>query len=453
MILNTNDFAQNMIRQLPEFYFVEDLKYDNVLRKYLMSAFVGGADDLLKSINGVRDFSDPLKCPSEDLPALCESWGIQYEPSISETYQRKQLAYIGELYRRKGTYSCVKYLVRTVTGCDCDLLYSKDSETGERKFNVILIAKSLQDINTGKIEEDTYAVQKILPKFLPFYLLPEVSYSSPRNPIPTPIRYTGERLSQYVRNDLTPQSSPINLLSNPDFSLGTSGWICDSTDTVNLKVSEVIGPSNLALSYIPITDSSPHGFYQDINVAYKDKLNLSFKFNCPKGGATVKLLYTFLRKDNTVIHSILCNQVDLSIKGLWKTLKRTLVINDIACVRVRVTICSDTPNLEVQMTLPVASVGCDSSISIENPTIVSKSVGNSKVDIKWGSVDRVSTYRVFYRISGEDYWVSEDISGISCTIDELTNGVTYEFAICSRTSNGFNTISDTDIFTLTPTGS
>ena len=449
MILNTEDFAENMIGTLPKFYLAEDLKYDNVLQKYLMSAFIGGSDDILKSINGVRNFSDPLKCPSEDLPTLCESWGITYDPSIPEMYQRKQLAYIGELYKRKGTFSCIKYLVRTVTGLDCDLMYSKDLQTGERKFDVVLIAQSIQDITTGKVQKDTYAIQRIVPRFLPFYLIPEVHYSSPRNPIPTPMKYIGERLSQYTRSDLTPNKQPINQFSNPDFSSGTDFWVEEGTD-LSLSTIPIVGSSDLALRYIPRAGGNLNGLYQDIEVIYGDKLNLSFKFMSPIGGTTVKLLYTFYRKDNSVIHSILSDSLDLSIRNLWKKLKRVLYVSNKSCTRIRVRIYSDTPNVEIQMTSPIAYIGCDYSlVNVPNPKVLSKVPDVSSISLSWEEVKGASGYRVYYRVYGDSQWLFEDTISVSYTLMYLSGNKKYEIAVGTRTANGFNKIQESDIFSLT----
>lgn len=451
MILSTEEFANNMINTLPEFYLAEDLKYDNVLRKYLMSAFVGGADDVLKSINGVRDFSDPLKCPSEDLPTLCESWGIKYEPSIPEMYQRKHLAYIGELYKRKGTFSCIKYLVRTVTGNDCDLVYAKDPKTGERSFNVTLIAQSVQDITTGKIQKDTYAIQRIVPRFLPFYLIPTVSYSSPKNPISTPMKYIGERLSQYVRGDLTPNKQPINQFLNPDFSSETESWIAEGSD-LNLSTTLIVGTTNLALRYIPRTTSELNGFYQDIEVIYEDKLNLSFKFMSPVGGANIKLLYTFYRKDNSVIHSTLNDTLNLPTKNLWKKLKRTLYISNKSCTRVRIKVYSEIPDVEIQMTSPIAYIGCDHSlVNVPNPKVTNKASDSSSISLSWETVKSASGYRVYYRIPSDPdpQWIFEDTLKTSLTLNYLSNNKKYEIAVGTRTANGFNKIRESEIFSIT----
>lgn len=216
MVLSNESFTKGMLSLLPAFYFSEDYKLGSPLEKYLTSVFMA-TKDIIANINGTPSLADPLKCPSEYLPTLCKSLGIDYIPTIEENYQRKFAANIGELYRRKGTYSAIEFLVRTLTGSDCELYYTKNSETGERALSVVIIVESILDINSGRIEHDKEIVRKYLPTQLPFYLVPSVSYANARTPLTSPTVHVGARLSMYSRQNLS-ATKGANLLSNTTFN-------------------------------------------------------------------------------------------------------------------------------------------------------------------------------------------------------------------------------------------
>lgn len=349
MKLDINSFNSNMVKSLPSFYLAEDIKHDNVLRRYLGSIFIGGADDILKSINHTIDLIDPYKCPTEDLPELFKSWGLRYEPTLEEDYQRKLLANLGEVYRRKGSYSCVRYLVRSITGRDCDVIYIK-TESGERRLGVTLISNSLNDIASGEIQKATSAIQKIIPQFLPFYLVPKVFFSGPRGSLEFGTRNLGFRASERVFSDFTFKGLD-NLFLNPDFNLGTDLW--EMSDFHLLEVTDIKKDSNNCLKSVWTKDSC---FYQDIDVHYKDVYSTKAYFMCPteywNNPPKITMLLTYYRANGTIAYSVFKTEVELNIKNRWFYLKRNFYVDDPLCVKVRVAYYCSTPNQIIYFSSP-----------------------------------------------------------------------------------------------------
>lgn len=151
-------------RSLPQVYRDEDK--DLVLKRYLESLNEGGFKDVLYGENSIVNIVNPLKCPDSVLPVLSACYGLEYYPTIPAKYYRKMLSNIIELNRRRGTYSCLKYLCRVLTGMDITTSYvgSKTS----RVLYIDLIASSMQDV--ADMDLSVKVVNLFIKNFIPYYI-------------------------------------------------------------------------------------------------------------------------------------------------------------------------------------------------------------------------------------------------------------------------------------------
>lgn len=136
----------------------------------------GAGEYFLNKINRFTDIIDPEKCPDEMFPYLLASFGVEYNPLIENKevngepiiyYHRKFLANIGELVKRIGTVSGLRYLVRVLTGMEFEYSYER-TEDGERKFEFNLLIGGVED----ELNKDysRKVIEQFLKPFIPFYL-------------------------------------------------------------------------------------------------------------------------------------------------------------------------------------------------------------------------------------------------------------------------------------------
>lgn len=152
-------------KKMPALYRIEDKKVDFHLYKFLSAVFMGGES----VINRINDFSkvlDPLKCPDKFIPSLTKTFGIKFYEDIPLKYYRRLLSEIGELNRRRGSYSSIEYLAKVLTGFDVDLNYQKINN--KRTLTVEIFVNSVQDLDN--IDIDIKVLKDFLKDFLPFNL-------------------------------------------------------------------------------------------------------------------------------------------------------------------------------------------------------------------------------------------------------------------------------------------
>lgn len=154
-------------RKLPQVYRDEDSKIGYPLKRYLESLIEGGYYGSIKDIEGLMSLVDPMTIPEEYFPYLCESFGLTYFPDMDIAYQRKFLANIGELNKRKGTFASVQFLVRALTGLDCEFSYE------DGVLHITLLAKNLEQLNS--IETSTGVIKNYISSQLPYYVSTEMS--------------------------------------------------------------------------------------------------------------------------------------------------------------------------------------------------------------------------------------------------------------------------------------
>ena len=129
-------------KKLPQIYRDEDAKLKYPLKRYLESLIDGGFCGSIKDIEGVMLLIDPETIPEKFFPYLYESFGLEYFPDIDISYQRKFLMNIGELIKRRGTFSSVQYLIKVLTGLEAELSLENNN------LNIVLHAKDLEQIDS-----------------------------------------------------------------------------------------------------------------------------------------------------------------------------------------------------------------------------------------------------------------------------------------------------------------
>jgi phage tail-like protein len=168
----TTNFADYLYFEvMPRLYREYDT--NNEFRLYIESLCEGGFNEIISGENTFLDLIDPYNCPEPFLPVFCNCFGIKYYPSIPAVYHRKLLANIGELVRRRGTYNCVRFLCRVLTGMEIDyrLEYKEDWVEGSGESKTLFInlkAETLADVSN--IDLSIKVVSLFILDFIPYYI-------------------------------------------------------------------------------------------------------------------------------------------------------------------------------------------------------------------------------------------------------------------------------------------
>lgn len=164
-----NHLYNNKLPQIYRNLDLEQLPIKQPLYRYLQSLIIGGSSDLIKDIEGLLYLVDPETCPDVFLPLFLQSFGIEFNEDIDAVYQRKLVSNIGELVKRRGTYSCVKYLAKVLTGMDVNITREENEEEGVT-VTVTLLAETLDQVTN--LDISTKVLERYLTSYIPFWLLP-----------------------------------------------------------------------------------------------------------------------------------------------------------------------------------------------------------------------------------------------------------------------------------------
>lgn len=154
--------------KLPKVYIEEDRKLGEPLKRYLESLIEGGSGGAISDINNLILLVDPKSVPEKFFPYLCRSFGLEYFPDIDVTYQRRFLLNIGELIKRRGTYSSVHFLIRALTGLDASL-----SLIDKTTLGIELLAKNFKEMED--IELSMRVISNYIQTQIPYYMVPVLS--------------------------------------------------------------------------------------------------------------------------------------------------------------------------------------------------------------------------------------------------------------------------------------
>ena len=155
-------------RKLPQIYRDEDRKLMTYpLKRYLESLIEGGFSGSIEDIERIILLIDPNTIPDEFFPYLCESFGLTYLPDMDISYQRKFLANVGELNKRRGTFSSVHFLIRVLTGLDAKLSYEGND------LKITLLAKDMGQIEN--VDTSMAVIRSYVKTQVPYFVNPVIS--------------------------------------------------------------------------------------------------------------------------------------------------------------------------------------------------------------------------------------------------------------------------------------
>ena len=189
-------------KKLPKIYRDADSEVDYQLKRYLESLIEGGFCASIEDIEKVLLLIDPESIPDSYFPYLYESFGLEYFPDIDVSYHRKFLLNIGELIKRRGTFSCVQYLIKVLTGLEAELSY-RDGE-----LNIVLLAKNLSQINS--IETSIFVISNFIRTQIPYYVTPSIS-SRINTQIISSKSYSGSAVGSYKFYNITSSPTPSSV--------------------------------------------------------------------------------------------------------------------------------------------------------------------------------------------------------------------------------------------------
>ena len=210
--------------KLPEVYRVFDEPLGRPLYRYLQSLIDSGYADLVYSstvgkggISNLLELINPETCPDKFLPIYCKSVGIEWfqDLVISNTeygdpyhYIRTFLCNFGEIYKRRGTESVVKYIAKTLTSMDVKVKYNrvfeKDSAlTRERILWVELQANTQEEIASVRINSEI--IKRFIDTQLPYYITAHVIYAIKSSQIDIQKYYSGFAHTKVRTSTLLPR--------------------------------------------------------------------------------------------------------------------------------------------------------------------------------------------------------------------------------------------------------
>lgn len=209
-------------KKLPKVYRDFDEPLGKPLYKYLQSLIEGGYAEVVSSsvegengVDSLLNLIDPQTCPDEFLPYYCKSMGIDWYPDLAVEggeaffvatngeafytdddipfgvinkgrgtyYIRTFLSNVGEIYKRRGTESVVKYIAKVLTEMDVSLSYQRFIESGgitsARILWVELQANTPEEIKA--VEVNAKIIKRFIDTQIPYYITSVVTYVLKKN--------------------------------------------------------------------------------------------------------------------------------------------------------------------------------------------------------------------------------------------------------------------------------
>lgn len=232
-MLTTQDlFDYAYYRCTPVVYRTMDKQTDYSLKRYLSALIFGGFSLSLDDVNNLLNLVDPELCPPEYLPLLYECFGLEYFPDVAVEYHRKLLLNYGELLRRKGTYSCVRFLAKILTGLDAKLSYLRgiyDDQDG-RHLIIDLQAHSMSEILS--IDTSIYIIEQFIGLFVPYYITTHIIGTVVNLRVDVEPRYRAQSVSTGLKQIIRP---PI-VVKAPTAQINRANTV---TENLNYKVVPV----------------------------------------------------------------------------------------------------------------------------------------------------------------------------------------------------------------------
>lgn len=194
-------------RCLPDVYVREDTAIGKPLYRYLQALLTGGFEPTVNDINGLMKLVNPDTCPEEFFPVLYESFGLEYFPDVKIEYHRRFLSNYGELKRRRGTYSSIRFLVRVLTGLEVELSYLRGEFLGQNGRHLILELKARSIMDIINLDTSTYVIKQFIKLFIPYYITVQVSAEIEPQEFGTEY-YTGNAITTRAHYSIVPENLP-----------------------------------------------------------------------------------------------------------------------------------------------------------------------------------------------------------------------------------------------------
>lgn len=114
------NFGEYLYNQLPAHYRYRDIETEYTLERYLqcLGEYI---NVVFEETDDIKDLLNVEKMPSKFLPYYAKMFGIKIYDDISEDFQRKLLANIVPILKRKGTRDVIEFVARELTGYDVDI--------------------------------------------------------------------------------------------------------------------------------------------------------------------------------------------------------------------------------------------------------------------------------------------------------------------------------------------
>lgn len=108
-------YGEYLYKSLPSIYRIRDIDMEYTLKRYL-DALGTGLDIVDEETGKIITLTDVENMEARFLPLFSSMFGLSYDHNVPEAYQRRLLANIIEIYKRKGTKSVIEFIARELTG-------------------------------------------------------------------------------------------------------------------------------------------------------------------------------------------------------------------------------------------------------------------------------------------------------------------------------------------------
>ena len=115
------DFTKYLYESLPAIYRLEDVHQDYTLKRYL-DVLGDYMNFVCNETEGIMGLYDVDKMPVNFLKRYASLFDFPLYEDMTEEFQRKLLANLVPILRRKGTREVIEFIAREVTGCDINVI-------------------------------------------------------------------------------------------------------------------------------------------------------------------------------------------------------------------------------------------------------------------------------------------------------------------------------------------
>lgn len=169
---DNKDFGLKIYNKFPPMYREDDAKVNFALKRYLQAVGDGGFKLAIDEWNGLLDIYNPSNIDYNMLSILYEQFGFDLFYGIPEEYLRYLLPRLSEAWKKKGSLSVVEFVVSALSGIKTSTEVISDAQD-----NIQLNVRLEMDFNMGTFFPDPVQFNRILTKFVPFYLDSTLIYS------------------------------------------------------------------------------------------------------------------------------------------------------------------------------------------------------------------------------------------------------------------------------------